>query len=584
MKLKLQGKLLLIIISLLSVLGIATIGLAQHEIERIAMYEMEQKLNGDLELGYSLLDEKHPGEWRVEGGRLYKGDDLIGDGTAGAGNYALVDEILKRTNSVATIFMKNENLKLEQKDGYIEAPYIRVSTSVADKNGNRAVGTKISKQVADMIEKEGHFTGEANVAGKPHQARYVAIKNQSGQIVGIWFVGIPKDYILKEVNKVSLNFTIISGIIILIGIGISTIFIRSITRKIRTIVSVISEMEAQNLKVHCDIKSNDEIGDISNSLNNLINTLSDLIHKVRESSGTVSDTSTLLSDITSQTTIAVEEVASSIEHIAKGAMDQAKGLEEGTIKVGDLASRIEHVAIAASQMNNISIETSEIVNEGLVIVDKLMQKSKETNESAGKVSEDILKVDKRSQEIGSIIETIGQIAQQTNLLALNAAIEAARAGEQGKGFAVVADEVRKLAEESSKSVNEIKGLVEGIQLQSKTAVRAMDEAKNTVTENDKAVESTKYIFDKISSKINSLTTNVHEVEIYSKSMSERKDEIVSVMESLSAVAEETSASAQQVSASTEEQLASMEEITSSSQTLAELSKELQQRIDQFKIL
>ena len=583
MKLKLQGKLLLIVISILCVLGISTILLARYEITKMAIYEIEQKLNGDLNLGYSLLNAKYPGDWVTEGEKLYKGDTLLGDGTIASGDYEIVDEIQRQTGSVATIFIKNDRIKLNQIDGQAEAPYVRVATSVKDDNGGRVVGTKLSKRVADVVEEKGEYIGEAVVAGKLHMAKYISIKDKNGRIVGIWFVGVPKDHIYKEINKINFVFAAISFTIMLIGAGISVLFIRNITKKIKEIVSVIKQIEAQNLTVHCNIKSNDEIGDMANSLNNLIGTLRNLINRFSDSSTSVAETSTLLSDITMQTTTAVEEVARAIEDIAKGATEQAKEMEDGMVKVSDLAKRIDHVASASSQMNLISMETNEISQKGLQVVELLMEKSIETSQSTEKVSQNILEVDNRSQKIGTIIDTIGQISQQTNLLALNAAIEAARAGEQGKGFAVVAEEVRKLAEASSRAVSEIKSLVEGIQTQSKYAVLAMKEARNIVEDNDKAVEDTKNIFEKIQSKINNLVKDVSEIEIYSKSMGIDKDEIVGLIENLSAVAEETSASTQQVSASTEEQLASMEEITSSSQSLAEMAKQLQNAINEFRI-
>lgn len=108
---------------------------------------------------------KYPGQWRIEGEKLYKGQVLIGDGTEANGSYEIVDVVLRQTKSVSTIFMKNTNVVLEKKDGYMEAPYVRVSTNVKDSNGKRAVGTKLSQTVADVIEKGEDFIGEANVAG-----------------------------------------------------------------------------------------------------------------------------------------------------------------------------------------------------------------------------------------------------------------------------------------------------------------------------------------------------------------------------------------------------------------------------------
>lgn len=583
MKLKLQGKLLLIIISLQLIFGIVTIVGAKNEITNAAIYELNKKLDGDLNLGYSLLDNRYSGDWVIRNEKLYKGDALIGDGTEKNASFEIVDEVLEKTNSVATIFIKNENVKLEQKDGYMEAPYVRVSTNVKKTHGSRAVGTKLSKKVADVIEEGKDYTGEANVAGKIYQTKYTPIKNKKGEILGIWFVGVEKSNINDGISKMIFRFAIISIIFVFIGTLISIVFIRNIVKKIRDIVSTMTEVEEKNLNTYCKVKSNDEIGDIAVSLNNLTNTLRNLIENFRDSTKTVAKTSSFLSDITSQTVTATDEVARAIEEISKGATEQAKDMENSTYKISELASEIEIVAKSASQMNNISHETNEISNSGLVIVETLTEKSKKTNDATMRVSNSILEVDTKAQEIESIIGTIGQIAQQTNLLALNASIEAARAGEYGRGFSVVAEEIGNLAKQSEQAVNDINNLIEGMQTQSKIAVDTMIQAKEIVKENNKIVDEAGTIFNTIINSVKNLTERIYEVEEYSNKMNNSKDEIISIIENLSAVSEETSASTQEISASTEEQLASIEEISSSSYDLAEMAKGLEKEINQFKL-
>lgn len=583
MRLKLQGKLLFIIIALQLIFGVVTIVAAKNEITNAAIYELNKKLDGDLNLGYSLLDNKYPGDWMIKDEKLYKGDILIGDGTLENGNFEIVDEVLEKTNSVATIFMKNENIKLENKDGYTEAPYVRVSTNVKKSDGSRAVGTNLSEKVANNIEQGEHYTGEANVADKIYETKYKPIKNKKGEVLGIWFVGVEKDDIDQGVGKMIFRFAIISMVFILIGTIISTAFIRNMVKKIKNIVSTMAEVEKKNLNAYCEVKSNDEIGDIALSLNNLTKTFRNLIQTFSNSSRTVTETSGLLSDITGQTVTAIDEVARAIEEIAKGAGEQARDMEDSTYKISGLASEIETVAKSAKQMNDISDEANEISNSGIKIVETLTQKSKETNDATMKVSGSILEVDAKAQEIESIIGTIGQIAQQTNLLALNASIEAARAGEYGRGFSVVAEEIGSLAKQSEQSVNDINNIIEGIQTQSKTAVDTMTEAKDIVEENNKIVDEVGAMFNNIIHSVKRLTEKISEIEKYSESMNYSKDEIVGIIENLSAISEETSASTQEISASTEEQVASIQEIASSSHNLAEMVKGLEREINQFKL-
>lgn len=583
MKLKLQGKITMIIVILLLILGITTIFLSKYGITEMATYQIQQKLDGDLDLGYELLNEKYHGDWKIVNGKMYKGSTLIGDGTVENGNFELVDEVLDKTDSVATIFMKSNDIELEKKDGYMEAPYVRVSTNVKKEDGNRAVGTKISKKVADIIEGGEDFIGEANVAGILYQTKYRAIKNEAGEILGIWFVGVPKTQIMKKINEMSIRLTVLILIILIIGVLISALFARRISKKIKIILLAIKEVENQNLSIECNIDSQDEIGEIADHLNSAIKSLRHLINGFKTSSKTVAQTSSQLSNITGQTTIAVEEVSRAIEDIASGASDQAKSMEESTIKVSALADEIDLVSGLAKDINNISRETNRASQDGLTIVGKLSDKSESTKQSTDRAMKIVFEVDKISDKIGNITGTISQIAEQTNLLALNAAIEAARVGEEGKGFAVVADEIRKLAESSSKSANEIQNIILGIQKNSKIAVESMDEAKNIVHENNMAVNETREIFNIILKHIKNLSDKINDIEGYSNNMKTSKDEIVALFENLAAVTQETSASTEEISASTEEQLASMEEITASSNGLDDIAKELQGAIDKFKI-
>lgn len=195
----------------------------------------------------------------------------------------------------------------------------------------------------------------------------------------------------------------------------------------------------------------------------------------------------------------------------------------------------------------------------------------------------ITEVDTSSEEIGIIIETIGQIANQTNLLSLNAAIEAARAGEQGKGFAVVADEIRKLAEQSSQSAQKISNLITGIQEQSKSAVNSMEVAKSISDSQSTAVQQTERSFENIASSIKTLIEKIEEINNDNTQMSSSKDTLVDIISGIAAASQQTSAATQQVSASTQEQLASSQEISNHTEELKNLASKLEESIEKFKI-
>ncbi|WIF94181.1 methyl-accepting chemotaxis protein [Caminicella sporogenes] len=389
---------------------------------------------------------------------------------------------------------------------------------------------------------------------------------------------------LTEDTYIIREFTLYMGILGIIIAVIMAFFLASnISKPINILKQAFSRAAVGDLTVRVNIKSKDEFGQMGDSFNEMIENFNRLIKEIKTSSGTVLKTSESLSEITEQTTAAADEVAKTIEEIAKSAEEQARDTEKGATEIKTLARKIELVSESIIDMNNISNETDNLTSKGFEAVKTLIEKSDENRKSVLEINELVLKVDKSAEEIGIITDTISEIAEQTNLLALNAAIEAARAGEYGQGFAVVAEEVRKLAEQSAKASNEIRELIAGIQNQSDNAVKSMEKARIIVKEQDKAVEETNGIFTKISNSVKVLIQKMSEIRKYNEDMAEKKEEIVEIIQSLSASSEETSAATQQVSAATEEQLATMEEANSYSQKLKVLSKELEVAVNKFKI-
>jgi methyl-accepting chemotaxis protein len=286
-------------------------------------------------------------------------------------------------------------------------------------------------------------------------------------------------------------------------------------------------------------------------------------------------------------------------------VDQTVSLvEQITLSIQQVSSLSQEAAVRGQQVAEIATTGGKQVVEAVGGMDRI-------KEATDKVAEMVRDLGDSSQQIGTIVGTIDDIAEQTNLLALNAAIEAARAGEQGKGFAVVADEVRKLAERSSRATREIAGLITNIQQMTSNAVEAMDQGSREVTEGTQLANQAGDALSDIQDAVAGIVHQIEEVSAATQQMACSSSEVVRAIENVSAVTEETTAAAQEmaanssdvsqqieqvaavgeqnaaaseeVSAATTGQSASMEELKTSAAQLSEMAGELEDLVSQFNL-
>lgn len=317
------------------------------------------------------------------------------------------------------------------------------------------------------------------------------------------------------------------------------------------------------------------------------------------------------SEAVNKTASSVEQMSKAIEGVAKGAQEQSQAISRASEVTAQISLAIQQVAGNAASVTVDSAAAAEAAKSGTITVEETLKGMQSIKAKVGASAEKVEEMGKRSGEIGAIVETIEDIASQTNLLALNAAIEAARAGEHGKGFAVVADEVRKLAERSSQATKEIGMLIGGIQKTVSDAVKAMEEGSKEVelgvasankagtaladilkaaeavnkqaVQAGEAAEKMNISASELVSAVDSVSAVVEENTAATEEMAANSSEVTQSIESIASVSEENSAAIEQVSASAEEMTAQVEEVTASSQSLAEMAQELQLVVNRFKL-
>jgi len=441
------------------------------------------------------------------------------------------------------------------------------------------------KSVAELFEKilkEKEGISSYSFEGNDLYAGYAPIENSDWMLI----ITANEKEVLSAIPKMRTNIIVSVGIILVMSIFITYVVGNSIAKPITQVVRF-SEKIA-NLDITENVSENlmgkkDEIGSLSKAFQLVVDSLRSIIKEINYSSEQVSSTSEELTAITQESAAAAEEVAKTAEEIARSASEQASNTEEGSTKAMILGEIIEKDHNYMKSLNIASNKVNEVVNDGLKEIENLYSITEESNRAAQEIYQVILKTSESSTKIGEASHVIASIAEQTNLLALNAAIEAARAGEAGRGFAVVADEIRKLAEESSASTMGIDEIVSNLQSNVKDAVTTMERVSAISEEQTNSVVNNKEKYLLIAEAMKEAENQVNKLNESEEEMAKMKEEILDTLQSLSAIAQENSASTQEVTASMEEQSASTEEIARASEGLATLAQELQETIRKFKV-
>ena len=332
------------------------------------------------------------------------------------------------------------------------------------------------------------------------------------------------------------------------------------------------------------LKLSDENGTLAKAMQNITESLRNIIGEITNSSLQVTSTAQELTATAEQSTSASEEVSKTVEEIAKGASEQASNTERGSLEAIKLGNIIEQNHEYVNHMTNTSDRITEVVNDGLKEVSHLAQISEESSQATREIYDIILKTNESATQIESASNVIASIADQTNLLALNASIEAARAGEAGKGFAVVASEIKKLAGQSADSTSYIDGVIRDLQAVVANAVACITQVNTISKEQSESVLNTKSKYEAIIRVLDESNTAIRQLNSSSDEMTTAKNEIMDLLQTLSAIAEENAASTEEASSAMLEQSASMEDITKSSEELAHLAESLQNIILRFKTM
>lgn len=412
--------------------------------------------------------------------------------------------------------------------------------------------------------------------------KYIAYAPISGTN---WSIGVhvPVAEVMGKLQTFMFSASVSFIIILLLSIGIVFFFAGYLAKPLQVLSAFVNRIASGDLTAEkIKIDSKDEIGSLAKAFELMADNLRNLLSHIAQTAEQLAAASQQLTANSEQSAQASGQVACLVVDVANKAEGQkvstnavAKIMENMNSGLGIVVGKTTTVAEATEQ-------TAASAREGELVVKDAIGQMQSIEDAVTDSAQVVAILGERSKEIGDIVGAISEIAGQTNLLALNAAIEAARAGEQGRGFAVVADEVRKLAEQSQTAATQIADLISQIQLEIDKAVVAMNKGKTETKLGTKVIDNAQAKFAVISQLVNEVITQVTDIKGEIDSMAQNSETIVGEVRDVNSASKNMAVKTQEISATVEEQSAAAEEIASSSKSLAMMAERLQEAVHKFK--
>jgi len=373
-------------------------------------------------------------------------------------------------------------------------------------------------------------------------------------------------------------------IIVIICIVVGVVFARSIVVPVNKLTSAAKVIAKGDLcQKDIEVRAKDEIKDLANSFNVMKSNLHSLIHSMTVSVEHTTSAAEQLAASTDEISHSSHDIANLVERMAISDNQAAATGRESSVAMDETAQGVQRIAEATQMLHSKAVDTQSIANDGEKTLHIAENQMSIIQQSSNTTNERIKKLSTQSAEIVNITKVITEITEQTNLLALNAAIEAARAGEHGKGFAVVADEVRKLAEESKTSANQIVDVIALIQQETKEVEKAVSVTVVNVDEGVTFIQNAQNSFDEILHAIGGMTSQIEDVSASTQQISASIEEMAASVNEMSSSAVHAAEQSDTIASTIEEQAATIQEINAVAKSLSDEAVSVKEEINKFKI-
>lgn len=563
---KLKYKILFVALLPILVVCIAVMVINNTVIKNTLLDKTKNELKATAEALSAAYNQNSGEYFQNDDGEIWKGTYNV------SLSQKLVTEMSEKTGSSLTFFYGDK----------------RLVTSLKDKKGDYILGSKAGDYLKKNVLEGGKdvFTSRVSVEGTMYYGYYIPVKqNNSDDIIGMIFAGMPAREVDKTINLVSGLLFLILGIVLVLTIFVSVLASKEIASAIEDSVLVVQNMASGNLNVSINRKNlgrKDEVGKLSASTKSLRESLGNMIGAISDNTLSLDVASQDMSNIAGQASDAMDSISENLKSVLESAKNQA----EVTASVDDNVNNINMMLKqTGDEADGLSDAADDMLGTGREVdnsLKNLYNSNEEVLDAIERIRKQTSETDISVDKIKEAVNLIASIAEETNLLSLNASIEAARAGESGKGFAVVAVEISKLAEQSNAASADIEKMIMDLGQNSERTVETMEMVQDAINRQSDDMNNTRKIFEKVKDRINLVAKGVANIREATVRLEGETTYIAEDINGLNAAANKNMENVKETMEAGEEVLKVVKNVSSMSVNVNTAANEMMQSVEKFR--
>lgn len=564
----LKKKILAITIGPVLILGIITILFTVTMVKNSMMDETKDALKGTAAATLAAYDQNTGDYLETSNGDIWKGSYNISK------SENLVDRIKDNTGMDVTFFYGDK----------------RIMTSAMDENGNRILKSKAGDVIVEKVLNGGEecFSEAVSIEGTLNYGYFMPVYQNGSDtdIVGMIFVGTNKHD--KDAVIMRLLGSIVAAVaaIMLVCLIVSTKLASTISRNIRTSIKAVEKIAAGNLIVQVNnklLKSKDEIGDLSRVTITLRDAMQRTILEINQNVQKLLEASSLLGTAADNTNGTMNKVRSAVNRIVENSAEQAENSKSTSEHMRLMGENITETSAEVEALNSNAEFMHQSSEKAAETLSNLQHINSEVERIIGEVQEQTNRTNDSVQQIHKATAFITSIAEETDLLSLNASIEAARSGESGRGFAVVAEQIKKLSEQSNQSSSEIEETAMMLSEDSQKAVEIMQKMQEIIVSQSESMQDTQKVVEEVVAQIANSMQSIQQIKETTEHLANVRNEVLQAVETLSNIAQDSVSGTKKTYEDTEEVVDTFKQVYMSAEQLREIADQLAGSVQYFHV-